>query len=112
MPGSDAALLQIEVVPANATVYVDGRPVRGDEVWRVEVAPGVSRVEVRADGFLTRRYDAVVAAGDVWSVQVELWPIVDELDGPGASERGPLDVVHEAPYDVGPMLGDHPGRRR
>lgn len=43
-------------------------------------SPGPHRLEVRAPGYLTKRYDLDVKAKEALVIDVELWPSVDELD--------------------------------
>ena len=81
LPGAVAARLEISVVTAGAVVRVNDEVLPAEAARHFDVVPGTWRVSVSADGYLTRRYESTVGAGDVWSVDVELWPTLDELDG-------------------------------
>lgn len=86
LPGTSSARLAIEVVTDDAVIRVNERVVPEALAAQMDVAPGVWRVEVSASGYLTRRYEAAVDAGDIWSVTVELWPTVPEVDGEDADQ--------------------------
>lgn len=55
--------------------------VRADSPDPLTVVPGTYAVEIRAPGYLTRRYDLRVDAGEWVRIRAELWPAIEELDG-------------------------------
>lgn len=55
--------------------------VRADSPDPLTVVPGTYAVELRAPGYLPRRYDLRVDAGQWIRIRAEMWPIVEEVDG-------------------------------
>lgn len=84
--------LTFEVTPADAEVYID-EEFRGQiDGWRgqtVPVAPGNKRVELRAAGYMTQRFDIEIAAGEQLTLELRLEREFDELelDPPGSTHQ-------------------------
>ena len=54
--------------------------VRANSPDHLTVIPGTYAVELRAPGYLPRRYDLRVEAGEWIRIRAEMWPIVQEID--------------------------------
>lgn len=77
------AALAVEVTPVDAVLVVDeaARARLDANTPRVVlIESGVRRVEILAEGYLSRRYDIEVEAGEEYVLEVELWPEVEEVD--------------------------------
>lgn len=77
------AELAIEVIPVRALVLVDEMPVLRTQLssrQSVAIEPGIHRVAVEAAGFRSYRTDIDVRGGEVLELNVELWPLVPEID--------------------------------
>lgn len=87
--------LRFEVEPTDAEVYIDD-DFRGKiDGWRGEtipVVPGAKRVELRAPGFMTQRFDIEVAAGEFLTLELRLERELEDLvlEPPTNSKRGRL----------------------
>lgn len=77
------AKLVVEVVPVSALVLLDENAVlrtRVSEKQSLSVDPGFHRVEVEATGFRPYRTDVELRGGEIMELNVELWPLVPEID--------------------------------
>lgn len=83
-PTADSyAALAVEVTPVDAVLVVDeaARARLDANTPRVVlIESGVRRVEILAEGYLSRRFDIEVEAGEEYVLEVELWPEVEEVD--------------------------------
>lgn len=83
-PSGDSGALRLDVQPSDARIYVDtqyrGR-VDGWSAQTVMLHPGMRRVELRADGYITRRFDIEVRAGKQGVLTVSMEPTLERLDG-------------------------------
>ena len=97
------AMLRIEPVPAGAQVALDG-VLLGRGVWEGRVRPGAHRVEVAAEGFLTRTLTPRVGDDGIVKVVAEL-----ERDptSPEWQKKNPPRVVLSLVLTpaIGPSLG-------
>lgn len=76
----------VVVVESNVDVTISFNggalaPVRANSPDPLTVIPGTYAVEVKAPGYLTRRYDLRVDSGEWIRIRAEMWPAVDEIDG-------------------------------
>lgn len=72
--------LRFVVEPSGAEVEIDEQYSGVIERWVegvVPVEPGSRRVTVRAEGFITQRFDIEVAAGEEVTLQLALEPVLD-----------------------------------
>ncbi|WP_133621699.1 hypothetical protein [Bradymonas sediminis] len=81
---ASSGYLRLEVEPADTLIYIDadyqGR-VDGWAANTVLVKPGLRQVELRADGYITRRFDIEVAAGEQSFLKVSMEAELERLDG-------------------------------
>lgn len=74
--------LTFEVAPSDAEVYID-EDYRGHiDGWRgqtIPVEPGPRRVELRAKGYMTQRFDIEVRPGDQLTLELRLERELDDL---------------------------------
>ena len=86
MPGERGrGLLRLEVEPPTAEVYIDSEyrgVIEGWAAQTIPVAPGDHRVELRADGYMTQRFDISVGAGEEVTLQLDMEPELDDLEPP------------------------------
>lgn len=76
MEGHDA-LLQLQVSPPEAEVYIDGAYSGQIARWRDQSVPvhsGSRRIELRADNHITERFDLHIDAGELVTLRVDLEP--------------------------------------
>lgn len=81
--------LELEVVPATATIYIDDEYHGVVEGWRhqvVPIAPGHRRLELRADGYITQRFDLEVQKDSWLTLRVKLERTIDVPSNPGSDE--------------------------
>lgn len=72
---ADKAYLRMEVEPETTKIYVDSDFHGVVERWTgriVPVEPGARRVELRKDGYITRRFDVELAAGEQMAFTVDM----------------------------------------
>ena len=82
--------LRLEVEPDRAMVLVDG-DYRGEiRGWRGGVVPVVAgdrKVELRADGYITQRFDVRVGAGEEVTLRLQMEPVLITVDEPDQGEE-------------------------
>lgn len=79
----DEAYLRMEVEPASTKIYVDSDYQGVIEKWTgriVPIEPGARRVELRKEGYITRRFDIDLAAGEQMALTVDMERELDQLD--------------------------------
>ena len=77
----ERALLILEVQPESTEIYIDSEYRGVVEGWTgnaVPIEPGYHRVELRARGRMTRRFDVRVEAGEQIELRVDMEPTLDE----------------------------------
>lgn len=77
-----SSLLVLEVEPREASVYIDGDYQGQVEGWSggaIPVRAGARRVELRAPGHLTQRFDVDVAAREEVTLRVKLEPELERV---------------------------------
>jgi hypothetical protein len=82
--GEEDAFLELLVVPETAEVYIDDEYQGMVNRWAGQIVPvqiGYRRLELRAEGYLTQRFDLDVAAGTMHTLRVRLEP--ESHLGPG-----------------------------
>ena len=73
---ADAAILGLEVRPADASIYVDDEPRgSGREVRRLGLTPGRHRIDVVRPGFRPVTREVEVAPGQARTLEIELEPL-------------------------------------
>jgi hypothetical protein len=85
----DRGYLELRVQPSTARLYVDDEYRGVIERWRhqiVPLEPGLRRVEIRADGYITRRFDVPIEAGESWTLTLEMTRPLED-DPPRDSSR-------------------------
>lgn len=78
---SNQAYLRLEVEPTTTKIFIDSEyqgVVAGWVQQTVPVESGARRVELRADGYITRRFDVELAPGEEVTLKVEMEPTLDE----------------------------------
>lgn len=105
----ERAYLKLEVAPASTEVYVDGDYRGTVEGWvrgAVPLEPGDHRVKLRADGYITRRFDVRVQAGESRVLELEMERRLETLSADAGSESPPpdrpRDPRHETPLEAMP----------
>ena len=86
---SDESYLELEVEPETAEIYVDDDYQGTVDGWRdqvVPVEPGERRIELRAEGYITQRFDVEANEGRWVTLRARLEP---DIDAPGAPESEP-----------------------
>lgn len=82
--GSTKSYLRLDVEPSTTKVFVDSQYmgiVKGWVQQTVPVQAGARRVELRADGYMTRRFDIILEPGEEVTLQIKMEPTLDdELD--------------------------------
>lgn len=82
MPDRDQrALLILEVEPGSTEIFIDSEYRGVVDGWTgnaVPLQPGYHRVELRADGRMTRRFDIRANAGEQIELRVVMQPTLDE----------------------------------
>ena len=92
---SARAFLRVDVSPPNASIYVDEQ--YGGEVHRwhkqtLVLAPGTRRVELRAQGYLSQRFDVALRADELTVLKLRMEPALEEWSPnttPDAGEQPP-----------------------
>ena len=81
---SGRAYLRLEVEPATTRIFIDSEykgVVKGWVQQTVPVQSGERRVELRADGYITRRFDVDLKPGEEVTLQISMERTLnDELD--------------------------------
>lgn len=84
MPGGgDRGLLRLEVEPPTAEVYIDSEYRGVVEGWAAQTIPveaGAHRIELRADGYMTQRFDITVGAGEEVTLELAMEPELEDLE--------------------------------
>lgn len=86
-PGADdseQSYLEFDVVPATAEIYIDDDYRGVIEGWREQVIPieeGHRRLELRAHGYMTQRFDLDVGPGEWLVLRVRMEPTIGGPDG-------------------------------
>ncbi len=79
------SVLQVDVQPPDASIYIDDQYQGQIDGWRdgrIPIEPGARRVELRADDYLPQRFDIDVEP-DAWlTLRVRLEPTIDGSDPP------------------------------
>lgn len=76
-------LLEFEVDPPDATIWVDDAYLGQVNAWMdhtVRLPVGRRRVELRAPGYMTQRFDIEVANDEVVTLRLRMQPTFDEGD--------------------------------
>lgn len=78
------AYLRLDVEPSSTKVFIDSQYMGIVKGWVQQTVPvdaGARRVELRADGYMTRRFDIELEPGEEVTLQVNMEPTLDdELD--------------------------------
>ena len=85
------AFLELQVSPPTAEVFVDDEYSGVVNRWAgqtMPIRPGSRRVELRAEGYLSQRFDVEVVEGQMHTLRVRMEPEF-HLDG-GYEEEGEL----------------------
>jgi hypothetical protein len=81
---SSRAYLRLDVEPSTTKIFIDSEYRGVVEGWvhqTVPVESGHRRLELRADGFITRRFDVELAPGEEATLSVEMErTLEDDLD--------------------------------
>lgn len=80
---SDRAFLRLDVQPTSTRIFIDTEYQGVVDGWAqqtVPVTPGDRMVELRADGFITRRFDVRVEAGQQVTLQVRMERELDDVE--------------------------------
>ncbi|MFW5966333.1 MAG: PEGA domain-containing protein [Persicimonas sp.] len=75
IPDEKEAYLRMEVEPGSTKIYVDSDYQGVVERWTgsiVPIEPGARRVELRKEGYITRRFDVELAAGEQMALTVDM----------------------------------------
>ena len=83
MPDRDGerALLRLDVQPTSTKVFIDSEyrgVVKGWTAQTVPVRAGQRRVKLRAEGYITRRFDVELAPGEQVTLRVTMEPALDD----------------------------------
>ena len=82
--------IQMNVTPKAARVYVDGRfqgQIKGWMHQTVPVSPGLRRVELKARGYITQRFDLDIQEGEILTLTLRMERQLDELTLPKPKRR-------------------------
>lgn len=82
-PSARTGYLRLNVEPGSTRIYVDSEYQGLVEGWVAQtilLQPGTRRVELRADGYMTRRFDIDLEAGEELVLQVQMEPDLEQLD--------------------------------
>ncbi len=75
--------LMLDVEPTDAEIYVDDDYKGQVDGWRAQtipLSPGARRLEFRAKGYMTQRFDIEIEPGDQLTLRLRLERELDELD--------------------------------
>ena len=76
----ERAILFLDVEPASTSIYIDAEYRGVVEGWTgnaVPIEPGDHRLELRAHGYITRRFDINARPGDEIDLRVVMEPTLD-----------------------------------
>lgn len=82
-PSARVGYLRLNVEPVATRIYVDSEYrglVQGWAAQTLVLQPGTRRVELRADGFMTRRFDIEVEADEQLMLDLRMEPDLEQLD--------------------------------
>ena len=91
-PGDGApqrAYLRVDVRPPNASIYVDEQYSGEIHRWREQtlvLTPGVRRVELRAQGYLSQRFDVALRADEMTVLKLRMEPALAEWSPSAATD--------------------------
>ena len=97
MPDDDAvdqSYLELQVEPTTAEIYIDDEYQGVVEGWRQQVVPirsGYRRLELRAQGYITQRFDLDVEADSWLTLRVQLEPAIDAPGGLDSDDESETD---------------------
>lgn len=86
--------LRLQVTPPDTRIYIDAEyqgQVDGWAAQTVLLKPGARQVELRADGYMTRRFDIEVEPGEHSVLTVVMEPELGHLDGEVPRHESPSD---------------------
>lgn len=86
----DKSYLEFDVEPTTAEIYVDGDYRGSVDGWNQQVMPiepGARRLELRADGFISQRFDLEVKPDRWLTLRVRLEPTIE----PPGEQQDPDD---------------------
>jgi hypothetical protein len=81
--------LVLNVQPASAEVFIDSNYLGIVNGWRdrtIPLASGDRRVEVRADGFITQRFDILIRTDEQVVLTLEMEPVLELQESPEESQ--------------------------
>lgn len=79
---ADASYLELDIEPDTAELYVDGEykgKVAGWAEGIVPLEPGQRRIKVVAEGYVPRRFDLQLEAGESKTLSLQMEPELDDL---------------------------------
>ncbi len=101
--GDGESLLELQVFPSTAEIYIDDDYQGVVEGWRDQIMPiksGQRRLELRADGYISQRFDLDVEEGQHLTLRARLESTID-LSAPDEQTPEPQRDPLQAP--------EHPG---
>ena len=75
--------LYMDIDPGDTRIYLDSEfhgLVDGWVARTLVLAPGDHRVELRADGYITRRFDVRIEADSQVELSIRMEPVLDQID--------------------------------
>lgn len=81
--GSARGYLRLDVEPGDAEIYIDSEFQGVVEGWvanTLVLPAGPRRVELRGEGYITRRFDVELAPGQEIELSVRMEPELDQVD--------------------------------
>lgn len=93
---SKSSYLELAVEPRSAQIFIDDQYEGIVAGWReqvVPIAPGPRRLELRAQGYITQRFDLDVGEDSWLTLSVKLEPRIDAPGGP--ADAGDSDEAGE-----------------
>lgn len=108
--------LELQVEPSSAEVFIDEQYAGVVEGWgnqTIPVEPGVRRVELRAPGYYTQRFDLEIGAHELVTLELKMEPTFDDEppSDDGDSPTQAPDAVPGAP-EMRPPTPPLPGGER
>ncbi|MFB6263447.1 MAG: PEGA domain-containing protein [Bradymonadaceae bacterium] len=105
----------IVVEPPSASIYIDGEyrgQIDDHPDRRLPVAPGRHRVALRADGYMTRRLDVEVEAGQTQTIELQMMETLIRPDDDRSDRIGPPETRRPSRPDAeGRFTSRHSARR-
>ena len=99
---TETSVLELDVEPSEATLYIDGEYHGEVEAWheqRVPIEPGPRRVELRASGYLSQRFDLDVTPDRWLNLRVRLEPEIDAPASPDDDQNTDPTAPPEPPFE-------------